>query len=143
MGNQDIPAINSSARADKWLCAVRFFKTRTLAAKACDGGKVRKKDGESLKASTKVKVGDILLVPAYEGRCHREIHVVKIIEKRVGAPEATLCYEDKTSEEILEKAREEMRELRQNRMELGVGGRMSKRDRRVWEKTKEDNRGFF
>jgi len=143
MGNQDILSFKSAIRADKWLCAVRFFKTRTLAAKACDGGKVRKKKGEALKASTKIKEGDVLLVPGCQGRCLREIYVLKVIEKRVSAPEAALCYEDKTPEEVVEKAREEMRELRQNRMELGIGGRMSKRDRRVWEKAKDDNRGFF
>jgi len=143
MGNQELTSQKSSVRADKWLCAVRFFKTRSQAGKACEGGKVRKQSGESLKPSAALRVGDVVLVPAYEGRCHREIHILKLIDKRVGSPEAVICYEDKTAPEVLEKAQEEMRELRQNRMELGIGGRMSKRDRRVWEESQQNNHGFF
>jgi len=143
MANQDIPSNKTSVRADKWLCATRFFKTRSQAAKACDGGKVRKQGGEPMKASTALRIDDVVLVPAYEGRCLREIHITKLIDKRVGAPEAQLCYEDRTPNEILEQAREELKELRNNRTMLGVGGKMSKRDRRVWEKTNQENRGFF
>ncbi len=143
MKNREITLEKTSIRADKWLCATRFFKTRSQAAKACDGGKVRKKTGESLKASTPLKVNDSICVPAYENRCHRDILILKLIDKRVGAPEAALCYEDKTDPIVLEKAREEMKERRQNRASLGIGGKMSKRDRRVWEKAKDGNRSFF
>lgn len=78
-------------RIDKWLWAVRLFKTRTLAADACHAGKV-KIDGESAKASRHLKLGDTITLT--KGQERKIIKVLTLIENRVGAPVALTCYED-------------------------------------------------
>ena len=83
-------------RIDKWLWAVRAFKTRTMASQACDGGKV-KIAGDNVKPARQLKVGEE--VQFTKGQ-HKYIYkVVKLIERRVGAPEAQVCYEDITPQE--------------------------------------------
>lgn len=84
-----------TARIDQWLWAVRHIKTRSAATAACRAGHVRIND-EPVKASTKVKVGDVVRY-----RVHgwdRILKVKKLIVKRVGAPVARECYEDLTPE---------------------------------------------
>ncbi|MGB1247385.1 MAG: RNA-binding S4 domain-containing protein [Chitinophagales bacterium] len=84
-------------RIDKWLWAVRIFKTRTAASKACDAGKVKVKD-DKVKASYKIAVGDMINVRV--NYVNRIVKVEKIIEKRVGAAIAVECYEDLTPDEL-------------------------------------------
>lgn len=83
----------AETRIDRWLCAVRLVKTRSLAAELCDGGHVRV-NGHAAKASTKVRAGDRVnaLIAARE----RIVEVVRPIEARVGAPVAATCYVDHT-----------------------------------------------
>jgi len=128
----------SSLRADKWLWATRFFKTRSQATKACDGGKV-KRDGETIKPSTTLKVGDKLTIPAHEANYQKSITVTQIIEKRVSAPLARDAYEDHTDESLVAEAREIAKTERKLRQE-GDQGRLTKKRRRDWEKIKG---GFF
>jgi ribosome-associated heat shock protein Hsp15 len=78
-------------RVDKWLWAVRICKTRTAASDACRGGHV-KVNGAPAKAATPVRVGDT--VEAYIHDRARILEVVRIIEKRVGAPTAAECLVD-------------------------------------------------
>lgn len=111
-----------STRIDKWLVAVRLFKNRTAASEACAGGKVRINDG-AIKPSSPVRVGD--RVTARVGKREREVEVVKIIEKRVGAPIAAECYVDHSPPPEPRAAREAETGLR----ERGAG-RPTKRDRR-------------
>lgn len=80
-----------STRLDKWLWAVRLYKTRAVAAEACRGGHV-KLNGERTKPAAAVRVGDT--VRARTGDRERIVEVAKIIEKRVGAPLAVECYVD-------------------------------------------------
>ncbi|HET9060443.1 MAG TPA: RNA-binding S4 domain-containing protein [Acidimicrobiales bacterium] len=82
-----------SARVDKWLWAVRMFKTRTEATDACRAGHVRV-NGTSAKPSTTVKPADH--VEALTPGGPRVLEVAGIIEKRVGAPLASACYIDHT-----------------------------------------------
>ncbi len=78
---------------DKWLWAVRIFKTRTLAAQACDGGKV-KIAGENVKPARQLKVGEeVQFTKNHQKHLYR---VEQLIDKRVAAPEAQLCYTDLT-----------------------------------------------
>ena len=90
-----------SIRADKWLWATRFFKTRALAADVCNDGKV-KRNGHSMKPSSPVQAGDLLEIPFVEGPGVRRISVKAVIGKRVGAPEARACYDDLTAPEVYE-----------------------------------------
>ncbi len=78
-------------RVDKWLWAVRMFKTRGLATDACRGGHVRV-NGTPAKAAATVRVGDRV-----EARVHgraRVLEVVRVIDKRVGPPVAAACLID-------------------------------------------------
>ena len=81
----------NKVRIDKWLWAIRLFKSRTLASDACDASKV-KIEGVSVKASRTISVGETIHI--------RHLHTQKIfkvkelIDKRVNASLAALCYED-------------------------------------------------
>ncbi len=78
-------------RVDRWLCAVRVFKTRTLAADACDGGHVEVND-KTAKPSTQIQVGDRVIVRVADA--DRILEVVKLIDKRVSATIAAGCLVD-------------------------------------------------
>jgi ribosome-associated heat shock protein Hsp15 len=81
----------SSTRVDKWLWAVRLYKTRSAATDACRAGHVRV-NKVAAKPATVVRPGDTV-----EARSTEREHVVEvtsIIEKRVGAPLAATCYID-------------------------------------------------
>ena len=120
--------MSDSIRADKWLWATRFFKTRALAADACACGKVRRR-GLAVKAAAGIHVGDLLEVPFAEGPGFREISVKAVIGTRVGAPEAQACYEDLTRPEVHEKLRLWLAAKRE-----ASKGRPTKRDRREIDK---------
>ncbi|MBN2622331.1 MAG: RNA-binding S4 domain-containing protein [Acidimicrobiales bacterium] len=78
-------------RVDKWLWAVRLFKTRALATAACKGGHVRV-NGAPAKPASPVRVGDT--VEAHVHGRSRVLEVARIIDKRVGAPVAATCVVD-------------------------------------------------
>lgn len=80
-------------RLDKYLWAIRLFKTRTAAATACDKGRV-KMNGEAVKASRVVKVEDTYEVKTDEKRW--VIKVTGLLPKRVQYSEAIKFYEDQT-----------------------------------------------
>lgn len=128
-------------RVDKWLWSVRLYKSRSQASHDCSIGKV-KRSGKTLKPSAGLKIGDTLEVPSPDNTYKRNIEVVQLIERRVGAPLARKTYLDHTPTEILaeaERRRLENRENRQSRKE-GDQGRLTKRNRRQWE---EDGNRFF
>lgn len=113
-------------RLDKWLWAARFFKTRSLAAAAVDGGKV-KLNGTAAKPAKEVKPGDRLLIRA--GEQDWEVFVEGLNEQRRPAPEARLLYrETPASEEARARAAEERRLAPTPGADLR--GRPTKRDRR-------------
>ncbi|MET9225395.1 RNA-binding S4 domain-containing protein [Lentzea sp. NPDC003310] len=82
-----------STRIDRWLWAVRLTKTRPDAAQACRGGHVRIND-KPAKPSTTVVPGD--QVKARVGDKTRVVEVVRVIQKRVGAEVAAMCFIDRT-----------------------------------------------
>ena len=88
-------------RVDKWLWAARFFKTRTLAKTAIEGGKVQI-DGQRLKVSREIVPGDILRVR--QGWDEREIIVTAVSDQRRGALIAQTLYEE-TPESMARRAR--------------------------------------
>jgi ribosome-associated heat shock protein Hsp15 len=120
--------MSDSIRADKWLWATRFFKTRGVAADVCMTGKL-KRNGHPLKPSSPVQIGDLLEIPFLEGPGVRRVSVKGVIAKRVGAPEAQACYEDLTAVEIYETLRQ-WQIVRQE----AAGGRPTKKDRREIDK---------
>ena len=83
----------SDVRIDKWLWAARFFKSRTLAAAACNGGKVHV-NGDAAKPSKTVRPGDLLRVTL--PRIRRIVRVTALAERRGGAGDAAVLYDDLT-----------------------------------------------
>jgi ribosome-associated heat shock protein Hsp15 len=88
-------------RIDKYLWAIRLFKTRSIATSACNDGKVKLDQESTIKPSKMVKLGEIYGVKI-EGK-RIVIQITKIIEKRVNAALAIECYIDITPEEEKEK----------------------------------------
>ena len=82
---------DASVRVDKWLWACRFYKTRSLARRKIDGGKVRI-NGVKAKPGREVKVGDGIQL--HQGRDEKTVRVLKLSDQRRGAPEAQLLYEE-------------------------------------------------
>jgi len=95
-----------SLRLDKWLWASRFFKTRSNAVDAINGGKVHL-NGARVKPSRNVQVGDELDITRENFRYHVTVHGLN--DKRRPAKEAQLLYEES---EVSIQAREEEREMR-------------------------------
>lgn len=92
-----------SVRFDKWLWAVRLYKTRSLAATACRLGHVTV-DGQPVKAARDVRVGET--IQAKTGEILRTVMVLKLLDHRVGAAAVKDYAEDKTPESEYQKQRE-------------------------------------
>ena len=90
----------AKVRVDKWLWAVRLFKSRTIASEVVKQGHV-KLEGKSLKPASAVSPGDVLRVR--RNGYDMVYEVVDTIQKRVGAPIAVTCYRDLTPAEELSK----------------------------------------
>lgn len=82
---------DSKCRLDKWLWAARFFKTRSLASDAVDGGKVYV-DGDRVKPAKEVRLGALIHIRRKEFEI--EVIVRGLSVQRQGAPEAALLYEE-------------------------------------------------
>jgi len=123
---------SARTRLDKWLWAARFFKHRTAATEAVDGGKVRLNDAPA-KPSREVKAGDRIEVTL--GEDHRSVVVTGIAERRGSAEIARTLYEE-TPDSIAR--REQARELRRVAAPPGADlhGRPTKRDRRQIQRVK-------
>ncbi|WP_105253594.1 MULTISPECIES: ribosome-associated heat shock protein Hsp15 [unclassified Pseudoalteromonas] len=78
-------------RIDKWLWAVRLYKTRALAREMVQGGRVHY-NGQRCKPSKLVEVGAKIRLA--QGFDEKQITVLKLLEKRVAAPIAVTCYEE-------------------------------------------------
>lgn len=116
----------TGVRMDKWLWVARFFKTRALAARACELGRIRS-NGQAAKAAREVRVGDTLRVISDSGDF--QIEVLLLSEVRGPASVAqTLYFETEASREQRLKVEADRRAL--NQFEELPAGRPSKRDRR-------------
>ncbi len=113
-------------RMDKWLWAARFFKTRAIAARACDMGRI-KSNGHDAKPARDVQAGDMLQVKNDSGDF--QIEVLAVSEMRGPAAVAqTLYRETEASRELRLKLAAERKES--PNFEALREGRPSKRDRR-------------
>jgi len=116
----------TGVRMDAWLWAARFFKTRTLAKKACDLGRIVS-NGQPAKAAREVRIGDMLRITNDGGDF--EVEVLGLSEVRGPASTAqTLYRETEASRELRLKVAAEKKAARQ--FEILPEGRPSKRDRR-------------
>ncbi len=119
-------------RIDKWLWAVRLYRTRSQASEACRGGKV-KLEGQNTKPSREVKVNDIIEVQ--QKGILKTVKVLKIHKNRVGAKLVPDLMEDLTSVEEYEKL-EMINKLNIEQRDRGTG-RPTKKDRRTITKLKD------
>jgi ribosome-associated heat shock protein Hsp15 len=111
---------------DKWLWAARFFKTRTLAAKACELGRIQS-DGQPAKAAREVRIGDNLRVSNAGGDFQIEVLLLSVVRGPASAAQ-TLYRETEASRELRQKVAAERKAMKQ--FEELPAGRPSKRDRR-------------
>lgn len=114
-------------RLDKWLWAARFFKTRSLAAQAVDGGRVRM-NGEGTKPSRPVKAGDQLAIRA--GALEWVVEVKALSRQRGPAAQAALLYAESEDSRARRQAAMAQRKT-QPHPAAGVKGRPTKKDRRL------------
>jgi ribosome-associated heat shock protein Hsp15 len=113
-------------RIDKYLWAIRLFKTRTMAAAACDTGKVRQ-NGSSIKASKNVAVGD-----EYEVKTEAKKWIIKVtglLNNRVAYPEAIKYYIDLTPQEEMERMNFQAASFHTGKLKSKIG-RPTKKQRR-------------
>ena len=116
----------NSIRIDKWLWAARFFKTRSLAARACELGRIRS-NGQLAKPAREVRIADNLQVTNDGGEF--QVEVLLLSEVRGPASVAqTLYRETEASRELRMKVAAERKAMKQ--FEELPAGRPSKRDRR-------------
>jgi len=128
-----LPKMNEpeKLRIDKWLWAVRIYKTRTLATDACIAGKI-KIDGVAVKPSYLLKAGQTIHINRQGEKWIYK--TLKLIEKRVGAPVAVTCFEDLTPPE--EKNKLLFPSVFYEVRDKGAG-RPTKKDRREIDKFKD------
>jgi ribosome-associated heat shock protein Hsp15 len=116
----------TSVRMDKWLWAARFFKTRSLAARACELGRIQA-NGQMAKAAREVRIGDMLRVSNEGGEF--EVEVLLLSDVRGPASMAqTLYRETDDSRELRQKVAAQRKAMRE--FEELPAARPSKRDRR-------------
>lgn len=117
--------MSGQGRIDKWLWCVRLYKTRSLAAEACRGGRI-KLNGEAVKPAHDVKPGDVISFRS--GPITKTVKVIGLPAARVGAKLVVQFMEDLTPQEEYDKLRE-IKELGPPVFFTGKG-RPTKRDRR-------------
>lgn len=91
MTAHDVSNPPDKVRLDKWLWAARFFKSRSLAKAAIDGGKVQL-DGQRVKSSKEIAIGDTVKIR--QGWDEKVVVVKQLSEQRRAAPLAQLLYEE-------------------------------------------------
>jgi ribosome-associated heat shock protein Hsp15 len=119
------PSDDSAARLDKWLWAVRLFRTRSLATAACRAGEVTIEE-RPVKPSRDVRLGETIIVR--QGVMRRTVVVLGVPPSRVGAVRVPEFLEDRTPPEEKQKVKEHAVQHLLAR-ERGTG-RPTKRDRR-------------
>jgi ribosome-associated heat shock protein Hsp15 len=118
--------LSGKLRIDKWLWAARFFKTRSLAKAAIEGGKVQL-DGQRVKVSREIAVGDKLRIR--QGWDERDVIVEGLSSQRRGAPHAQALYTE-TAESIARRAQSAQARKLAGGMSESTASRPDKRARR-------------
>jgi ribosome-associated heat shock protein Hsp15 len=115
----------TSVRIDKWLWAARFFKTRSLAARACELGRIQS-NGQPAKAAREVRVGDMLCVTTAGGDFQVEVLLLSDVRGPASVAQ-TLYRETEASRELRIKVAAELKAMMQ--FEVLPTNKPSKRDR--------------
>ena len=121
-------------RLDKWLRAARFFKTRNLAKKAIEGGKVHH-EGQRVKVSKEISVGDLLVIR--QGWDEKTVEVLLLSDQRRGAPQAEQLYQE-TQESLTKRTEQAAQRKAQNAAFAHPLKRPTKKQRRQIHRFRED-----
>jgi ribosome-associated heat shock protein Hsp15 len=124
----------NKVRLDKWLWAVRLFKSRTMATDACKAGKI-KLNGHSLKPSFMITVGETIEVK--KNGFNLIFKVNQLLEKRVSAVLAAPCFDDLTPADELNKYRDWFTGKAGAEFRDRGEGRPTKKDRREIDEFKD------
>jgi ribosome-associated heat shock protein Hsp15 len=108
MTNMVADSVDNRHRIDKWLWHVRLFRTRSLAADAVGGGKV-KVDGERVKPAHALRIGQRVSVTLGERAI--EVDVLALPQRRGSAPQAQACYAETAASTALSARHQEARRL--------------------------------
>ncbi len=132
--NEPLTTGKIKVRLDKWLWAARFFKTRNLAKQAIDGGKVHC-NGARCKSSREIEIGAILEIR--QGWDEKTVAVKALSDKRSGAPQAALLYQETaTSLENRELQAAQRKAMQSSNPH--TSGRPNKQDRRLIHRFKQN-----
>jgi ribosome-associated heat shock protein Hsp15 len=124
-------------RLDKWLWAARFFRTRSLAKDAIEGGKVHY-NGARCKVSKDVEVGATLQIR--QGFDEKTVIVKSVSDQRRGAPEAQLLYEETAESIEARAAMTQQRRVARDMMQAPLT-KPNKRDRRELQRFRDQHSG--
>jgi len=116
----------TSVRIDIWLWAARFFKTRALAKRACELGRIES-NGQPAKPAREVRVGDRLRVTTEGGEYQVQVLLLSAVRGPASVARG-LYFETEASRELRKKLADERKAMKQ--FEELPAGRPSKRDRR-------------
>jgi ribosome-associated heat shock protein Hsp15 len=116
----------TSVRIDIWLWAARFFKTRALAKRACELGRIES-NGQPAKPAREVRVGDRLRVTTESGEYQVQVLLLSVVRGPASVARG-LYFETEASRELRKKLADERKAMKQ--FEELPAGRPSKRDRR-------------
>ncbi|MDP2696483.1 RNA-binding S4 domain-containing protein [Thalassospira sp.] len=131
------PADNGKVRIDKWLWFARFFKTRSLASKACQAGKIVLNGDAVSKPSVAIKPGD--RVQFFQGTHLRIVEILESGTRRGPAPEAQTLYCDHSPPRVTrQETASDIRTAPTAQREAG-SGRPTKADRRAIDRLRPDD----
>lgn len=122
-------------RLDKWLWAARFFKTRSLAKQAIEGGKVQYNEARS-KVSKEVEIGALLTIS--HGWDKKVVEVLLLSDQRRGAAEAQLLYQE-TADSVAEREKNASQRKALNGLGMVRAERPNKKQRRQIHRFKENS----
>lgn len=127
-----------NVRIDRWLMAARFYKTRTLAAKACEGGKV-KVNGRSANPHKLLRIGDSLTIHHYNR--YRNIKILDLAEHGLPPKVARELYHEEIQQPISNETQEIIKLIKreEKKYRSKYKGRPEKKERRDLEKFKKRN----
>ena len=128
---------SDAPRIDKWLWAIRIYKTRTLATEACKAGKI-KIDGQAVKPSRQLKLMEIITIS--QAPLTKTIRVKTLIHNRISAKLVPENAEDLTPAEEYEKLKL-IQEVNGERRDRGIG-RPTKKQRRLIDLLKDDKESW-
>jgi ribosome-associated heat shock protein Hsp15 len=123
-----------SVRLDRWLMAARFFKTRTRASEACEGGRI-KVNGSASKPHKLIRVGDELTIRQRDR--YRNVKVAGLAQRGLPPPEAGKLYEEDVRNGLSDEMKEQMKlfsaSFRDSKRKFK--GRPTKKERRDMQRT--------